>query len=100
MFGIDKIEGVFENLIKMERKHTRDYYSLRESMEQESDPKRAESLLNCCAVESAHAESLQFAQGLLMDMMKKNNLWNGSHAQKINEANKKWHKEQYNKHNS
>lgn len=98
MISRDDVSAVFVKLCEMERKHARDYWSARDEMDYETDTKLRQSLLECCLVDDAHLEGMQYAQGLIMDMMKQKGEWEGSQAEKVNEAQKKWHKEQFIKH--
>lgn len=98
MISRDDVSAVFVKLCEMERKHARDYWSARDEMDHETDMKMRQSLLECCLVDQAHLEGIQYAQGLIMDMMKQKDEWIGSKAQEVNEAQKKWQAEQYKKH--
>lgn len=98
MITRDDVSAVFVKLCVMERKHTMDYWDEREEMNHETDTKLRQSLLESCLVDQAHLEGMQYAQGLIMEMMKQNNEWIGSEAQEVNEAQKKWRKEQFIKH--
>lgn len=98
MITTDDVSEVFVKLCVMERKHTRDYWEERDEMNHETDMKLRQSLLECCLVDQAHLEGMQYAQGLIMEMMKQKGEWIGSKAQEVNKAQKKWRVEQYKKH--
>lgn len=98
MIARNDVSAVFVKLCEMERKHTRDYWDERDEMNHETDMKIRQSLLECYTITQARLEDMQYAQGLIMEMMKQNNEWIGSKAQEVNEAQKKWRKEQFIKH--
>ena len=93
---MEAMEAIYENIARMERKHTRDYYDEQEMFKNEKDTARRESLMTLLVSEQARMEALQFAEGVVMGEMKKRNFWNGSRAEKMNM--KKWRSEQYKKH--
>lgn len=95
MFTIETIEAVFERLVNMERKHTRDYYDYMKMFQGEKDVERRESLMTMMVSEQARIEALQFAEGVVMDEMKKHNLWAGSRAEKANIEARKWAREMH-----
>lgn len=98
MITRDDVSAMFTKLCSMERKHTRDYWDGRDEMAHETDTKLRQSLLECCLVNQIHIDAMQYAQGLIMDMMKQKGEWEGSQAEKVNKTQKKWRKEQFIKH--
>lgn len=98
MITRDDISAVFVKLCGMDRKHTMDYWGERDEMKHETDMKLRQSLLECCLVDQARLEGVQYAQGLIMEMMKQKGEWEGSQAEEVNKAQMKWRAEQYKKH--
>lgn len=97
MFNTSDMDTIFEQLARMERKHTRDYYDELVMYHAEKNPERAESIMGLLLQEQARMEALQFAQGVVEHKMKNKGHWAGSEAEKISTATRKWAREQHRK---
>lgn len=95
MVELEDLEKVFETLVEFERKHTRAYYSEIEAISRAVTTKDAEDMLKWCLIKQAHIISLQFAQGQILDLVKRKDLYEDSSIKKLNWTQRRWRKTQH-----